>query len=900
MDGKIFNHLLAKVILYPFTQIEFVKNDLLLNYTIAYKELINFENSKLTIKREKLKNKMNIAQKNILKTFARDYRWSHLDDAQMLINMFYSGHILMNYLSDDKKDINRFYLEHIYNIASTFITFRDGIVSFRSWYKEEDALLKNYTEFDKIELWNHISRSAAVDLFIAASYVTLDYDDIDFMYNVPNLIYLADMPLKLILNKGVAETHLHANAAISYQFLWLSYTSLFYHKQKNNKIWFCTLFKFHSAYFIESQYNTSFEKYVDLQFEGEMPFKSSLNYFNKLINDLDNTPETSEKNVECFNKEVYSFYNADQSKANDLLFDTIYINYKDKGTSSEIIWYYKILRYLKTNYDPFLCECFIKYIRLKNDFYVDKVQQTAIGGLDYFKEFYNKATKILRNPKVESHIYKKQNYYSIFEEQCKTGNLSILEMKISPKIGYSSNVNKTSMMRNTLDQIKVIVNAYNSYINNRLEVSKNKKLLTFPKLGLMYHFIKENDSDNFSGYNCIMYDRSSYVNCYDYNTMRKRDIEFLKALIELLSNYPILTDYVVGIDAASVENATEPWVFAPVFRHARSHYNVIPYSPDTSNNIQNMGFTYHVGEDFRHIISGLRHIDEVLTHFDYRSGDRLGHAIALGIDIENWVKQNRIVAIPIMEHLENLLWMWKYVNSNRLGNAPENLEFKIMELAQKIYSNKLNGIDVYKLWCVYQAKFNENSLDLNKCTSSNNICTLKDKLTSDSFWKTNELVLSHFCPCYNEIYNEPIFVSLNEDDIYFYTELQNTLISKVEKMGVYVETNPSSNSVIGDIPSILQHPILRLNNKGLNIEGLQETCVLASINSDDPIVFSTFVENEIAYIYYSLLNAGCKREDALKWIDKIRQHGVNSSFVKNNKTYNEMQHDFDEINKITI
>ena len=43
--------------------------------------------------------------------------------------------------------------------------------------------------------------------------------------------------------------------------------------------------------------------------------------------------------------------------------------------------------------------------------------------------------------------------------------------------------------------------------------------------------------------------------------------------------------------------------------------------------IQNMGFTYHVGEDFRHIASGLRHVDEVIENFHYKAGDRLGHAI---------------------------------------------------------------------------------------------------------------------------------------------------------------------------------------------------------------------------------------------------------------------------------
>ena len=74
--------------------------------------------------------------------------------------------------------------------------------------------------------------------------------------------------------------------------------------------------------------------------------------------------------------------------------------------------------------------------------------------------------------------------------------------------------------------------------------------------------------------------------------------------------------------------------------------------------IPNIGFTYHVGEEFRHIMSGLRHISEVMEHFNYKAGDRLGHAIALGVDVDQWVRENEVITIPAMEHLENLLWLW--------------------------------------------------------------------------------------------------------------------------------------------------------------------------------------------------------------------------------------------------
>lgn len=562
------------------------------------------------------------------------------------------------------------------------------------------------------------------------------------------------------------------------------------------------------------------------------------------------------------------------------------------GTSAEIIWYHNILSRLKSSYDELLCQCFINYLRYKNDFFKDKVQQSKIHGLEYFQDFYDKATELKTAPQS-----KKNNYYYIFEEQCRTGNLDVLELKISPKIENSSQIeilSIESMKRKTLEQIKSIVGMYKLYIENRRRLNSNDSNFNFPRLGIIYHFIKVNHSDNFSGANCTMYDLSDSIDCFDYSTQRKNSIRFLEALYSLFEDHPLLTDYVVGIDAASAEHDAEPWVYAPVFKKARIHCRTTPYSMEKGTNIQNIGFTYHVGEDFRHIISGLRHIDEVLTHFDYHSGDRLGHAIALGVDIDNLAMQSGMVAIPVIEYLENLLWMWQYTNENGILHAPENLEFKIMKVARLIYGNNMNGINAFSLWRAYQKKFKSLPDSVKKRIKKKDGCSLKNKLESNESWTTEELTCSHYCPCFYEIYNKPIFVSTN-DSIEFYKELQKSLIIKVECMGVYVETNPSSNAVIGDIPGIMHHPILRLNNRGIYHEEHMESCVMTTINSDDPVVFSTFVENEFSYIYYSLLNDGCKREEALEWIDKIRQQGINSSFIKSRKSTNQMLEDFKNI-----
>ena len=910
MNKKKYNQLLAEVILQPFIHIE--KEDPLEQYVYAYHNLLQ-SNSKSNDNPKRVKENQFIqAKKKLIEKATKDYRWEHLDDAQMLYEMFYPGHKL-DCICTGTYGIGKFYIQHILDIARTFLTFRDGMVSLRSWSKESDPFLFDYDDFEKIELWNHISRNAMSDLFIAACFVNFGITNMSYLYNVPNLVYLADMPLIKLLKKGVAETHMHTNAGLSYQDLWRYYTSphdvISPKNSKNGEIWYCTLFRIFSALYIESKLAVSFEDYL---------YHCDDTGFNKDIfaNYIDNQELLipQKVDVEKIIAQIKQKYNLSPSVTlHDVLLDSVYKDYAYLGTSSEIILLYKIITLLNSRYDPLLCQCFIRYIRYKNQFFADKVQQTKIEGLDFFQRFYNEATEF---PKVDNFIEGEatfQKYYSIFSEQCRTGNLKVLEMKIVPRIFSNSNTNlmsKETMKSRTLRQIQQIIKAYNAYIQDQTECTDENIVSDFPKIGLIYHFIKSNHSDNFSGSSCIMYEHRNAAECFDYSTMREVYIRFLESLTELLEEYPVLSDYIVGIDAASIENATEPWVFAPVFRKARSNNRIVPYSPQKHGFVQNIGFTYHVGEDFRHIVSGLRHIDEVLTHFNYRSGDRLGHAIALGVDIDVWSSNKNIVTLPIMEYLENLLWMWQNVNANQCSVGPENLEFRIMETARRIYGDRINGVTAYTLWRVYQSKFSildekTQKYVLGKDTSVLNRkeldcsadlpCRLLDKFCSYKNWDYRELLCTHFCPCYYEIYNKPIFVEITHEDALFYKELQRVLMKKVEQMGVYIETNPSSNMIIGDIPSIFNHPILRLNNKGIRMKNAEETCALVSINSDDPVVFSTFVANEIAYIYYALLNAGCKREEALTWIDKIRNQGIESSFIKHSKNSNEMIKDFYEI-----
>ena len=65
------------------------------------------------------------------------------------------------------------------------------------------------------------------------------------------------------------------------------------------------------------------------------------------------------------------------------------------------------------------------------------------------------------------------------------------------------------------------------------------------------------------------------------------------------------------------------------------------------------------------------------------------------------------------------------------------------------------------------------------------------------------------------------------------------------------------------------HPIFRMSS--LDVRDPQRHHIMVTVNSDDPAVFNTNVENELSYIYYAMEHSGYPKEDILIWLDQVRE-----------------------------
>lgn len=125
---------------------------------------------------------------------------------------------------------------------------------------------------------------------------------------------------------------------------------------------------------------------------------------------------------------------------------------------------------------------------------------------------------------------------------------------------------------------------------------------------------------------------------------------------------------------------------------------------------------------------------------------------------------------------------------------------------------------------------------------------------------------------------------IHKEYINLVRQIQEQMMQELACKGIGIETNPSSNYLIGTIKKYEEHPILRFNSRKLKqTNGKNHLSV--SINTDDQGVFDTLLENEYGLMALALkkatdedLNTLYDIEDIYEWIDYVRSMGVNQVF----------------------
>ena len=288
------------------------------------------------------------------------------------------------------------------------------------------------------------------------------------------------------------------------------------------------------------------------------------------------------------------------------------------------------------------------------------------------------------------------------------------------------------------------------------------------------------------------------------------------------------------------------------------------------SHFSNLGITYHAGEDFLDITDGLRAIDETILFLNYSPGDRIGHALALGIDpFEYYKLKNNTLIMSKQDYLDNIAWILSKVdilNISISSTLRNQLEYEFKRVYQEIYNSLPCDLGIYyQSWLLrgddpflYYGKDNKdgekesysfwNSSGINNYLNEMKIARLNNlvrdevmKYHFDADAKIKGREYSEF-PIYQEYAN-------------VINELQSKMRFELAKKHIAIECNPTSNQVIGSYKRYANHPILNFNNSELFKD--YSLCkhnpqLSVSINTDDQGVFSTSLENEYALMAIAL------------------------------------------------
>lgn len=722
-------------------------------------------------------------------------------------------------------------------------------------------------------------------------------------------VNLADAALDDILRRGVSENHIHASAAFNFSILWQAlmngrfeprYLKEF---QPNHLaasidvesyILTARLLRLVMALYLKDQvYNKhpdahhtesdvgehlSLLVWLREHFLEEDP--ETLDLLLNLLKDRECKLPESEEVKRAIDRVRLALTVIEEPEPSDFIF-SIFSNHRGVKTYGENIFLHLVILYKhliqqsssqNENFEQFF-RAFFVYVSIKNEFYQQVTQPTVMHGLDFFRGYFDRATDGI----VKNGDYYKTMLRTLFQDRY----LKKVELRISIKDDLHTN--KQILLE--------ILKSYREVIQEDYGVLDDPQV-EFPLLGIVYHLIKRPDNSN---KDLWLYDEErehTLKNALHFGDLQEQYIKQVQHLQELRKVVPMATNFIVGLDAASLENNTPVQVFAPVFEEARdSKYDALRIVDPEGNILprQSLFFTFHAGEDFRHLITGLRRIDEVVRFCKLHAGDRIGHGIALGVDISEWVRNNPLVILPRGEYLDNLLWIWGvYSNTPKLQmETLVYLERTIDRFAAELFSEvvSVGDLRIPVLYHVYERRFKRLTKEVIDLQQS------KDKMEDpqEYFLKMklqDKLFVAYHQEATLRKMEEPIYVTSNEIEQIMMKDMQDYLIHKIAASGIIIEVNPSSNEAIGEINSVFGNQLFKLQSAG----NPELSNVLVNVNSDDPMVFNTNVSNELVLMYYGMLQQGMGREAALDWIEKLRKAGMDTSFIRGARSRKQYLH----------
>lgn len=538
--------------------------------------------------------------------------------------------------------------------------------------------------------------------------------------------------------------------------------------------------------------------------------------------------------------------------------------------------------------DSLFTRVFWQVVRIRCQYYRAVVERPLTGGLQWFLRFYGRLGDFRKpldpiRPEVSYHVAGEGHRIRALELRTSAGDTPV---QIAEDL-----LDFARSWRRVLEK---------SGVGSQFE----------PEIGVVYHFIKGRDEADtwlkgvppafWAGTHAEPFKGGSDVEHGRYVGYYAKQCRKALALGELIRKVPSCLWLLRGLDVANDEIGIPTWVLAPLFRHVVVEAARVSILKGAGPPLR---LTAHVGEDFRHLLEGLRRVYEQVHYILGGGTGRLGHAIALGVDPQSWAESVGSVLMPAEERLWDLVWEWRlyskyHIRPEYAAPAPPGRVDALLNQVRDL-SHQVFGAPGYRVQELaeahhllhrflvppYQAapavdggyrtffnaarnirrrRFFEDGPDSVKIQSPLKVGRLlEDYLGDEAVFRRGQKLID---------------VPICRDEVAALTAVQYALRRGIGQNGIVIEVNPSSNLLIGDLLDLRNHPILRLFPP-LPEEGGPPPVAIA-LGSDDPLTFSTQLLREYTLLHQAACAAGYPERAVQDWLESIRRTGMDARFTK--------------------
>lgn len=538
----------------------------------------------------------------------------------------------------------------------------------------------------------------------------------------------------------------------------------------------------------------------------------------------------------------------------------------EPGVEDELTWMAVLIAKLRQRPRGQLARMFHAYLLLSNEHYRLLVQSEAQYGFDQFQKF---TLTELREPVERDY---RARFQAMHGSRLSTSTIGYLEGRFAPKdspvkayrlfqailAGYLDYLHALARPRRSPGRLNRSLSALLTELDEYF-ARPTLRHRSIQRLTLVAHFIKQPWPPP----------QAYEAGVYRHYPLERHLRRTTGVLISVLARWPRLQTWVRGIDAAANELHAPPDVFAAAYR--------------VCHRVGLSRRTYHAGEDFRHLLSGIATMWEALTMLDLRDGDRIGHGTAMGIRPSLWLERMpSTVILSRGEWMLGVLAAWQLLRDLPEMQACANRLQRELELvAERVFQRSLTARSLERAMAlrglsrrdVMRHQTGENDLHYESLSEPwreeaelvRSTCQSQPQAVQLLWeWLSNAGVHAR---AEELIAKEASFL-----DAPTYLQLQQALMRQVADRGVLIETLPSSNVRISQYHHVGEHHSLRwMQVPGHTEDGDPE--IMVCLGSDDPGIFAGDLETEFYLLYAALRRSGLGDSEALRRLSVMNERG---------------------------